>query len=237
MEYLPTTLRERYDMEPSLNFSQHVVVMKSVASGLEYLHSRGVIHRDLTTSNIMMTTDMGSEEDGHCKITDVGVAKCLADSSEDKQMMTPTPGVEKYMAPETRDDTRAGYAKYGGKADCYTLGVAVMAMINKREPPNVFVLARHGREEDIKDIPRDHPLRPFVMQCIADKPDERPSATDLCSKLADVKHVLTPDGVEGNVTPLTIMYSTGLSLSPLACTANFFPHAQNLNFPHFYWCY
>ena len=184
MEYLPTTLRERYDMEPSLNFSQHVVVMKSVASGLEYLHSRGVIHRDLTTSNIMTTTDAGSDqEDGHCKITDVGLARCLSDSSKEVQTMTATPGMERYMAPETQDDIGEGYAKYGAKADIYTLGIAVMAMINKREPPNVFVLAHHGRKDDIKDIPRDHPLRPFVMQCIADNPDERPCASNLCSDL------------------------------------------------------
>lgn len=43
--------------------------MKEVATGLEYLHERGVIHRDLKPSNLMLTAD------NSVKISNFGVSK------------------------------------------------------------------------------------------------------------------------------------------------------------------
>ena len=195
MEYLPMTLKERYGAEPPLDVRQHVHVMLSASSGLEYLHSNRVMHRDLTTKNIMMTAGAGSgPEDGQCKITDVGQARALGDASRDEQTMTEAPGAQKYMAPETHSDTQEGLATYGPKADIYSLGVSMMAMIIKREPPNIYILAKQpGREGDVKDIPRDHPLRPLIIQCIAIPHGERSSARELCSELAKViEHFPTP---------------------------------------------
>ena len=191
MEYLPLTVKERYRSQPPLDKRQHVLVMLSVASGLEYLHKHALIHRDLTTSNIMMTVGAGSgPEDGQCKITDVGVATALKDASREEQTMSPTPGAERYMAPETRDEQGDGWAKYGPKADNFSLGVAVMAMINKREPPNIYSLARNGRKNDIDDIPDDHPLQPFVLRCIADNHEQRPAASELCRELTIIYDAL-----------------------------------------------
>ena len=191
MEYLPLTLKERYSEEPHMTVRQHVLVMMSTASGLDYLHGRGVIHRDLTTSNIMMTAIAGSgPEEGHCKITDVGLATLLAYSKE-VQTMTATPGVERYMAPETMYETAEGRARYGRKADIFSLGVAVMAMIIRREPPTVLILIKKCRGPGVENVPHDHPLRSLVVQCIDDNPGERPSATYLCSELPKVYQLFT----------------------------------------------
>ena len=195
MEYLPMTLRERYRAEPPLDFRQHVRVMLSASSGLDYLHSHRVMHRDLTTRNIMMTAGAGSgPEDGQCKITDVGLARALGDASRDEQTMTEAPGAQKYMAPETHSDTQEGLATYGPKADIYSLGVSMMAMIIKREPPNIYILAKQpGREGDVNDIPLDHALRSLIIKCIAIPHGKRPSARELCSKLVMViEHFPTP---------------------------------------------
>ena len=181
------TLKERYGADPPLDVRQHVRVMLSASGGLEFLHSHGVVHRDLTTRNIMMTAGAGSgPEDGQCKITDAGVARALGDASGDEHTMTAAPGAQKYMAPETRDENGKGFAKYGPKADIYSLGVSVMAMINKREPPSVWVLASCGHEGDLKAVPDDHPLLLFVTQCIAFSPHKRSAAHELCSELAKV---------------------------------------------------
>lgn len=59
MELLSTTLRIRYGQEPLLAVDQEAHIGLCVASGLKFLHSHGLIHRDLTTNNILMAERPG----------------------------------------------------------------------------------------------------------------------------------------------------------------------------------
>src|SRR5438132_10180386 len=108
MEFIDgATLREKIHQEHTelrklLRFLQHA------AEGLAKAHAAGIVHRDLTPDNIMITRD------GHAKILDLGLAKLIerppmsgADSSEVATAVMPqhsTPGAIMgtvgYMSPE-----------------------------------------------------------------------------------------------------------------------------------------
>ena len=188
MELLPVTLRDRYQQEPQLTDDQEISIMTSLASGLQYLHHKEIIHRDLTTSNVMMVERAGCESmPVPAKIIDAGVARVLADVSE-QETMTLSPGADNYMAPEARTECHDQKVEYGYPADVYSLGLTVMAMCNRREPPPIASLVVKGLKSDLALIRR---LRPFlynlVSKCVEEDPNVRPTCLQLCEELAPLQ--------------------------------------------------
>ena len=79
------------ELEKPLTEDHIAVILAGTVKGLAYLHSIGIIHRDLKSANILL------KEDGQVKIADFGVSQQLA-SIEDT---TTTPvGSPLFMSPE-----------------------------------------------------------------------------------------------------------------------------------------
>jgi len=92
--------------------------IKQICTGLQYLHSKGVIHRDLKPENILYHT---KDYEGLLKIMDFGLAKALED--EDGVMKT-TCGTLHYVAPEVL----LGHP-YGKEVDLWSLGVVMFVLL------------------------------------------------------------------------------------------------------------
>ena len=86
--------------------------------GLEYMHSQGVIHRDIKPENIVL------EENGYCRITDMGIAKILRPENADD-----TSGTPGYMAPEVMCRQNHNQA-----VDYFALGVMGYEFMNGKRP-------------------------------------------------------------------------------------------------------
>ena len=114
---------------PNMNL---VCIALDVIQGLQYMHSLSppVVHRDLATKNILLTTN------GTAKIADLGVAKVFAAGCE--MFATHVPGTPAYAAPETypvmKNFEVVGNAKYGPKVDIFSFGAVLLAMIVGHEP-------------------------------------------------------------------------------------------------------
>ena len=191
MECLSQTLRKRCSVQPALSLLEKGSIALGVSSALDYLHSRSIIHRDLTTNNIMLCEVVeAGEVQLKAKITDVGGAAELDDRTQ-AQMMTMNPGAQTYMAPETqRVSNEPGRAQYGTPADCYSFGVCLLAMCVGKEPPNIFELAREGRTRDLRALGSDHPLHDMISRCLKVDPAHRPNATDICAGIGAVTEIL-----------------------------------------------
>lgn len=108
-----------------LNENVVQVYSKQILRGLQYLHGRGVIHRDIKGENILI------DGNGVAKLGDFGCSKFLADVANKSQAgCASLVGSPFWMAPEViRNEA------YGTKADVWSLGCTVVEMLNGGHPP------------------------------------------------------------------------------------------------------
>jgi serine/threonine protein kinase len=114
------TLTERIAQHP-LRIGEAVDVAVQIAEGLDEAHQKGVIHRDVKSSNIMIT------EKGQAKIMDFGLAKMAGGpmiTTEAKTM-----GTVAYMSPE-----QARAEELDHRTDIWSLGVVLYEMLTSRLP-------------------------------------------------------------------------------------------------------
>ncbi len=103
-------------------------VASQVLSGLDHIHRRGLLHRDISPDNVMLSFDA----DDRCtaKIIDLGIAKDVTNNSvsADTTQAGVLIGNPKYMSPEQLGLLGDG-EQVDGRADLYCLGVVLYEML------------------------------------------------------------------------------------------------------------
>ena len=190
MEFLPTTLAasiENYGVMPTdINYS----ILHDVAVGLYYLHSgpQPIIHRDLSSNNVLLTRDMKA------KIADLGVARILDVSPLKASRMTQTPGTAAFMPPEVM----IAEPTYNTSIDEFAYGVLMIHVLSGQwpEPQTGTTRINDGtlsviteaqrRQVFLTKIGNDHPLMELILRCIHNDPTQRAHAEELVQRLAEV---------------------------------------------------
>jgi serine/threonine protein kinase len=176
---------------------QHADVIRignAVASALDYAHSKGVIHRDVKPSNVMITTD------NRIILTDFGLALSIFGEA-----ISQVAGTPHYMAPE---QARAS-ANVVPQSDIYSLGVMLYEMLTGslpfNDPSPASVALQHVAMEppSPRDInPRLNPQTEAVLlKALSKKPEVRHrTGSALVSALEDA--LLTePESDESDELP------------------------------------
>jgi len=115
-----------------LPISDTLKIVSRLCDALEYMHSRGVIHRDMKPSNIMVC------DDGALRIMDFGIAKNEAMRRITFGSFSPTIGTPDYMAPEQVKGKRGDQ-----RTDIYSLGAILYEMLTGQVPfkgPNLYAV-------------------------------------------------------------------------------------------------
>ena len=180
-----------------LPYHSQLNICHDVALALAYLHSNGIIHRDLSSNNVLLIG-----EGSRAKVTDFGMSK-LMDMNPRMTPLTQVPGTPAYMPPEAL----IAPPHYSSKLDCFSHGVLAIQIITRNFPdpgdaskyievqdprfPSGRALVQfqetERRKKDIDLIEPSHPLRPIALHCLKGIDTERPSADELCGRLASLK--------------------------------------------------
>ena len=137
---------------------QAVRIAVQALHGLEAIHRAGIVHRDISPENIMLTRESSGEES--VKIIDLGVAKAEGgDSATQTGMFI---GKLRYASPEQLGFLPEG-ERIDGRSDLYSLAVVLYEMLAGRPPfdatsPHEYLLI-HSREQEFRplDLPADLP--------------------------------------------------------------------------------
>ncbi|XP_069784291.1 serine/threonine-protein kinase STK11 isoform X2 [Narcine bancroftii] len=117
MEYCVCGMQEMLDSVSDKKFPvfQAHGYFCQLIDGLEYLHSQGIVHKDIKPGNLLLTTD------GTMKISDLGVAEALHPFAEDDTCRT-SQGSPAFQPPEIANglDTFSGF-----KVDIWSAGVTL----------------------------------------------------------------------------------------------------------------
>ena len=193
-ENLAQVLRRRGTLAP-----RHAVrIAIQALAGLEAIHRAGIVHRDISPENLMITQAGDGSE--FVKIIDLGVAK----AAEADVGMTQTGmfvGKFRYASPDHLGFLPVG-ERIDGRADLYSLGVVLFEMLTGRPPfeatsPHAYIL-HHSRDEylispDLDRITGSPALQTVLARALERDRNKRfPTAREFSDALAAIEPTL-PD--------------------------------------------
>ena len=182
-----------------LPYHTEVNLSHDIALALSYLHSNGIIHRDLSSNNVLLIA--GSR----AKVTDFGMVR-LYDMNRSTAHLTPLtlcPGTVAYMPLEALGKPTT----YNEKLDIFSLGVLCIQIMSRQYPDpgdhfhvmeiNDPRIPSGVAKLDIPEIERRrshidlinpaHPLLPVALDCLKDRDRERPSCHEICGRISTLK--------------------------------------------------
>lgn len=168
------------DERTTLTWSIAIKILRGVSSALQYLHHYDppILHRDLKSPNILITSDYG------VRLTDFGVSRFMP---KFETKMTYLVGSPYWMAPEMFEES-----PYTEKADIYGFGIIMWEVLTRDEPfktVSIFKLYALVSDGLRPGIPEWCPSwwASMMKSCWEKIPEERPSISSILSQLNGVK--------------------------------------------------
>ncbi|XP_065912308.1 serine/threonine-protein kinase PLK4-like isoform X2 [Dysidea avara] len=173
---------QQKEVSLSVKFS----LLLDVSHGLQYLHAHNVVHRDLSSNNILLTKFLTA------KISDLGVAKFI--TADDKMSQTANPGTRVFMPPEAVSSS----PHYGKPVDVFSLGCVMIHTLTHMYPVPADQVITDSITQEMKALSevqrRENyfvaipssavSCRPLIQKCLNNTPGTRPPVSEICTELA-----------------------------------------------------
>jgi serine/threonine protein kinase len=157
MEWVAGVPITEYCDRERLTSRQRLELFVEVCEAIQHAHTKGVLHRDVKPSNVLVTEAEGRARP---KVIDFGVAKALGPKLTEQTLYTAlgvlvgTPG---YMSPEQSEPTPAGVDT---RSDIYSLGVLLYELLVGEPPFEPRRLRKAGWAGMVRIIQHEEPPRP-----------------------------------------------------------------------------
>jgi len=148
-------------------------VARGVASGMAYLHSRGVLHRDLKSANVLL------DRHRQPKVTDFGTATDGVTNAQARRRggaLTAETGTYRWMAPEV-----INHEHYSRPADVFSFAMLLFELLSHEMPfadlPPVLAASATALERRRPRLPEGTPVAVarLMEQCWEAEPTDRPT--------------------------------------------------------------
>jgi serine/threonine protein kinase len=174
MEYLAGgTLCDLLKTRDRLPGADVLSIAQQVAKALDFAHSKGVVHRDVKPSNILLAGGPG----GRVALSDFGVARLMGEEEKRRTTIGGLIGTPLYVAPELIQGAQATPA-----ADIYSFSLVLFELIAGKKPydhwPDPWSLLMekvHGKPPDLTAFPSvPDRLAAQLSQALSSDPCQRP---------------------------------------------------------------
>ena len=194
MERLLCSLTSLLEDNPVVPIGAKLSIIKDVALGLRYLHTRypPIIHRDLSSNNVLLSKGMEG------KIGDLGTARLVDQRRQSR--MTQAPGTAHFMPPEAVAEDVINI-HYGKELDVFSFGCVMLHALSHQWPtpsqaviinPDTGIVAGGRTEVERRSqyferidrsTCRSDVLIPLIESCLSNLPKNRPSIVRVCEQL------------------------------------------------------
>ena len=192
MERLHCSLTSLLEDNPVVPMGTKHSIIKDVALGLRYLHTRNlpITHRDLSSNNVLLSKGMEG------KIGDLGTAQLVDPRRQSR--MTITPGTAHFMPPEALAEDVTNI-RYGKELDAFSFGCVMLHTLSHQWPtPSQAVIINPdtglvtGSRSEVErrsqyferiDRSRSDVLIRLIESCLSNLPKNRPSIVRVCDQL------------------------------------------------------
>ncbi|XP_010778497.1 LOW QUALITY PROTEIN: serine/threonine-protein kinase A-Raf-like [Notothenia coriiceps] len=183
--------RHLHVTETKFDTMRRIDVARQTAQGMDYLHAKNIIHRDLKSNNIFL------HEGWTVKIGDFGLATVKSRWSGSQQVEQPS-GSILWMAPEVirMQDTNP----YTFQSDVYGYGVVLFELMSGTLPYSninnrdqiIFMVGRGYLSPDLSKLSSTSPksMKRLIIDCLKFKRDERPLFPQILVSIEQVQDLL-----------------------------------------------
>lgn len=185
----------------TVSLHMQIDISYDIVLALTYLHNNSIIHRDLSSNNVLLTASR------RAKVSDFGMSTILRNTGV-QNSLTVCPGNVMYMPPEALDEPPL----YTKSLDIFSFGVLLIQINSCRFPSpttrfttvdiispvshkaveaKLSVPEVERRQHHIQMMASTNPLLPVVKNCLKDSGSERPLASELCDRFLAI--ISTPE--------------------------------------------
>lgn len=165
------SVNTRYNLE--LNIELAIKIFKQILNGVEYIHSKGIIHRDLKTTNIFLDKDL------NIKIGDFGLA-IKNKTLKTEKLVSSSCGTQLYAAPE-----QYNLSNIDEKVDVYSLGIILFELCYPltTEMERIIVLNDFKKQKFPKDFVNNDKLKCLLLSMIDTNTNKRISLNQVIQNI------------------------------------------------------
>ena len=176
-----TSILAKYS-ENDILFARKISILQDVSLGIQYLHSKNIVHRDISSNNILLTKHLSA------KLSDFGVAKMI--DLEHAVKHTQVPGTLIFMPPESISVN----PQYHTPVDIFSFGCVTIHVMSHQWPVPEDQVTKdmralteiERRKKYLSEVKMIKLLMMLVTACLKNSPNQRPTINEVVKKLQSV---------------------------------------------------